>query len=239
VITAAAVVVFLASIHSVARERADEDEDEEEKATVRDELRRLRGLLREHAHVRSFLYANALWELSLGALKTFIILYLTKGMGLAVTAASLAVAGAAVFILAASGAGGKLGDRFGRARVMQIAVLVYGIGLLVPFLVTTKIIVAAATPLIAFGGGILMSLPYALLQPLMPEEEHGLSTGLYSLSRGIGTAFGPLLAGVAIQATSGLFTRTDGYQAMFGVCGVAVLASLPFLARLRECDDAD
>jgi MFS family permease len=241
VITAAAVVVFLASSHKVARERAreEEDEDEDEDVTVRDELRRLRGLLREHAHVRSVLYANALWELSLGALKTFIILYLTKGMGLGITAASLAVAAAAVFILGAAGVGGKLGDRFGRARVMQIAVLVYGIGLLIPFLVTAKIGVAAATPLIAFGGGILMSLPYALLQPLMPEEEHGLSTGLYSLSRGIGTAFGPLLAGVAIQAASGLFTETKGYQAMFGVCAVATLASLPFLSRLRDTDDAD
>jgi MFS family permease len=236
-ITAAAVVVFLVSIHKVARERADEGEDEE--VTVRDELRRLRGLLRERAHVRLFLYANALWELSLGALKTFIILYLTKGMGLAVTAASLAVAAAAVFILAAAGVGGKLGDRFGRARVMQIAVVVYGLGLLIPFLVTAKIVVAAATPLIALGGGILMSLPFALLQPLMPEEEHGLSTGLYSLSRGIGTALGPLLAGVAIQAASGLFTQTEGYQAMFGVCAVATLASLPFLSRLRETDDAD
>ena len=45
-----------------------------------------------------------------------------------------------------------------------------------------------------------MSLPYALLMPMMPRGAHGAVTGLYSLSRGVGTSLGPLLAGVAIQA---------------------------------------
>ena len=56
----------------------------------------------------------------------------------------------------------------------------------------------------AFGGGVTMSLPYALLIPMMPRGAHGAVTGLYSVSRGLGTALGPLLGGVAIQAAGRL-----------------------------------
>jgi MFS family permease len=233
VVTAVAVAVFWIVIRRVA-ERPRERDEAGAITSAREEFRRLRELLREHPALRCFLYANALWELALGAMKTFLILYLTKGLGLEITAASLAIVAGAVFILLASPVSGKLADRLGTARVMEGAVLVYGLSLLVPLLVADKLVVALAAPVLAFGGGVLMTLPFALLMPLMPEDQHGLSTGLYSLSRGIGNAFGPLLAGVAIQAGSGLFTETDGYQAMWGVCAVATLASLPFVARLRR-----
>jgi MFS family permease len=233
IVTAVAVAVFLVVIRRIAEPPRERDEADDVTG-AREEFGRLRALLREHRELRCFLYANALWELALGAMKTFVILYLTKGLGLEITAASLAIVAGALFILLASPVSGKLADRLGTARVMEFAVLVYGLSLLVPLLVADKLVVALAAPVIAFGGGVLMTLPYALLMPLMPEDQHGLSTGLYSLSRGIGNAFGPLLAGVAIQAGSGLFTATDGYQAMWGVCAVATLASLPFVARLRH-----
>jgi predicted MFS family arabinose efflux permease len=201
---------------------------------VGDELRRLRDVLARRGDLRAYLVANGLWELALGAMKTFIILYLTRGLGISTTTGALAVAGGALFIAVASPVSGKLADRFGAIAVMRIALIVYGLGLLVPFLVTAKPVIALAAPVIAFGGGVVMTLPYALLIPLMDDDEHGLSTGLYSLSRGIGTALGPLLAGVAIQVLAGAFGTTQGYQAMWGVCAVAVLASVPVLGRLRR-----
>ncbi|MBI5103998.1 MAG: MFS transporter [Solirubrobacterales bacterium] len=195
---------------------------------------RLRELLRGRGDIRAFLVANALWELALGALKTFMVLYLTKGLGIDIGLGAAAIAAAAVFIAIASPVSGKLADRFGARRVMQVSLLVYGAGLLVPLFVTSKAVIAGIAPLIAFGGGVVMTLPYALLIPLMPREEHGLSTGLYSLSRGVGTALGPLLAGVAITVLDGPFAGTQGYQAMWGVCALAILASVPVLARVRD-----
>jgi MFS family permease len=79
-----------------------------------------------------------------------------------------------------------------------------------------------------------MALPYALLIPLMPDDEHGAVTGYYSVSRGLGAWLGPLLAGVAISALRGPFAETDGYQAVWGVCAVAVLLSLLPLRSLRR-----
>ena len=142
--------------------------------------------------------ANGLWELSLGATKTFIILYLTVGLGVSTGLAGVAVAGAAVFIAAATPISGKLADRFGTVRVMRVSLIIYGIGMLIPFLIDSKVAIAIAAPFVGFGGGVVMTLPYALLIPLMGDDDHGLTTGLYSVSRGVGTALGPLLAGVAI-----------------------------------------
>jgi MFS family permease len=86
--------------------------------------------------------------------------------------------------------------------------------------------------IVGFGGGLVMTLPYAL--PLMPEGRHGTLTGFYSLSRGIGTALGPLLAGIAIEVLADPFSSSHGYAAMWLVCGGAILLSMPALLRLRR-----
>ncbi|QEC48237.1 MFS transporter [Baekduia soli] len=207
------------------------------------------GVRRQAAHVwqiacerrqlRLFLAANALWELSLGALKTFIVLYLTAGLGKRLSTASLIIGGVALLLLVASPISGTLGDRYGPPRVLTWALVAYGVGLLVPLLSTSAAVVAAATPVIAIGGGVVMTLPYAVLTPLMPDDEHGTLTGFYSVSRGIGTALGPLLAGAAIDLTSGLFDATQGYQATWGICSAAILLSLLPLSALRRTADDD
>lgn len=58
-------------------------------------------------------------------------------------------------------------------------------------------------------------------------------TGLYSLSRGVGTSLGPLLAGVAIQAAG------EDYRWTWLVCSVAILVSIPVMAPLRDERSAD
>jgi MFS family permease len=196
--------------------------------------RRLPALVREHPALRSYLIANALWETALSALKAFVILYLTIGLHYKLTTSSLIIGGVALVILIGAGAAGKLGDRYGRVRVMTIALWAYGAGYLVPLLTTTKPLIAISIPFIALGGGTVMTMAYAVLMPLMPEGEHGAVTGFYSLSRGLGIICGPIVAGIAISLTSsGLFSATHGFQAMWIVCSAAAFSSLWFLRRLR------
>ncbi|MEY2533662.1 MAG: transporter, family, tetracycline resistance protein [bacterium] len=133
---------------------------------------------------------------------------------------------------------GKLADRFGRVRVMRIGLWVYGAGLLVPLFTQSTLLLALAIPLVAFGGGVIMTLPYALLMPMMPSGQHGALSGFHSLSRGLGTALGPLLAGVAIALLRGPLSGTEGYAAMWLVCSLAILASIPLLRRVRDAQDA-
>ena len=236
-IAAAALTALALAVFAVTLLRRGVPEQEHVDETPRQALRSLKEAVEGEAALKAYLAANALWELSLGALKTFIVLYMTRGLGFSVQSASLIVGGAAIVILASSPVSGKLADRFGRAHVMLLALWVYGVGLLVPLVTQSTPLLVAAIPFVAFGGGVIMTLPYALLIPLMPENRHGALSGLYSLSRGIGTALGPALAGIAISVARGPLAGTQGYAAMWAVCSVAILASIPFARRLR--DDVD
>src|SRR5207248_4823989 len=213
--------------------------EQHEARTARQTVRRMLELLRERPALRSFLAANALWELSLAALKTFIVLFLTVGIGLKMTSAVAVIAVVAVMILIAAPISGKLGDRFGKTRVVSIALWIYGLGLFVPLVTQNAWVVAPVLPLIAFGGGVILTLPYAILMPLMPDEEHGLLTGFYSFTRGIGILLGPLLAGAAISVLRDPLTGTRGYAAMWLVCGAAILASIPLMPALRAKEAAN
>jgi len=138
-------------------------------------------------------------------------------------------------ILVGAAAAGKAGDRFGRTRVVKLALWAYGFGYLVPIFTTIRPLIGVAVPFIALGGGAVMTLAYALLIPLMPEDEHGALTGFYSLSRGLGIFTGPILAGGLLSITeSGPFGATHGFQAMWIVCAAATFVSLYFVRRLER-----
>jgi Na+/melibiose symporter-like transporter len=233
---AAAIIVVgaIATFTVVYVRRGVKEHDRRAHTSLPDEARRLRDLLRDHPALRTFLLANGLWELSLGALKTFVFLYLTIGLGLKPAQGALAIGAAAGFVLAGAAGSGKLGDRYGRTTVLKFALPLYGIGLLIPFVFTNMFVVAASVPVFALGGGAIMALPYAVLTPLMPEKDHGTLTGFYTFSRGLGTALGPLLAGLAITVGRSSFPASHGFQATWGVCALAILASIPFLGRLRR-----
>jgi MFS family permease len=231
---AVAYLVCVGTFAVVLARRGVPRESHGEGGSLREEARHVIRLVRDHGALQAFLIANALWELSLAALKTFVVLYVTRGLGFSRTDASLIIGAVAVVVLLSALASGKLADRHGRLKVLRAALPVYGLGFLVPLVFTAKLAVALSIPLIAVGGGVLMALPYAILIPLMPEDEHGALTGYYSLSRGLGTWFGPLLAGVAVTGLAGVFSATHGYQAVWGVCAVSVLASLWPVRRLRR-----
>ena len=235
-VSLAAMAVFTFAL--LRRGVPDRDRPPEPGEGIRDQLRAVARLIGAHPALKAFLVANALWELSLAALKTFVVLYVTEGLGYSRPAAALIIGGVAVIVLLAALASGKLADRFGHERVMRIALPVYGLGLVVPFLSTSPPLVASAVPLIAVGGGVIMALPYAILMRLMPDDEaHGALTGYYSLSRGLGTWLGPLLGGVAVTVLAGGFAQTKGLQAVWGVCAAAVLLSMVPTGRLQSLDE--
>jgi MFS family permease len=196
-------------------------------AGVREIAWRVRRLVGRHPALRNYLAANTLWELALGALKSFIVLYVTAGLGFSLAQSSLIIGGVAVIVLLGGLASGKLADRLGRLRVLRAGLWVYGVAMLVPVVTDFPPLLIPAVPFIAFGGGMIMGLPYAVLMPLMPQGEHGALTGVYSLSRGLGTA-------LAIQTLGSVaFDSTAGYGAMWVITSGAIFASLPFLSKLR------
>ena len=191
--------------------------------------RELLALVRRRPELRHYLVANALWEASLSALKTFVFLFVVVGVGLSEASTAGIVGGVAVVAVVGAPVSGAIGDRIGRLRLMAATLPVYGLGLLVPAFTHAPALIVPTMLIVGFAGGVVMTLPYAILQPLMPPGRHGALTGFYSVSRGVGSALGPLVAGIAIQVLAGAggsFSATDGYAAMWLVCSATILLSI-------------
>ncbi|HET6697128.1 MAG TPA: MFS transporter [Gaiellaceae bacterium] len=195
-------------------------------------------LVRERPDVRAFVAANALWELSFMGLKTFIVLFVVKGLGESVGTAS-AVMGvvAGAYVLAAFGAG-RLADAVGVHRLMRVSIWVYGIGLLVGAGLSSFGSFLIGLPLIALAGAVVMTLPYGILVGLTPAGAEGALSGLFGFSRALGAVLGPIVVGVAIDVLAPMFPATNGYGAMWIAIGAPILLSLPFFNALKAEDEA-
>jgi len=98
---------------------------------------------------------------------------------------------------------GKLGDLYGRKRVLQSAVLV--------FLAGSALcggLAGSMTELIAFravqglGAGGLIVLVQSVVGDVVPPRERGKYQGLFGAVFGVASIAGPLLGGVIVQAIS-------------------------------------
>ncbi len=200
---------------------------------VRSYVRTSWQVFHEVPEVRRFLFANAAWEGTFAAMRTFVVLYITRGLGQSQTMSSAVLAAVAVgYVIAAVGAG-PLGDRFGLARVIFGASFVYGAGLLVAGLAREwhDWYYGLILP-VSVAGGTVMTLSWALLFKLMPPQHRGAISGLATTTKGLGLLIGPLVAGVMIDVLSPYFESTDGYEVLWPVCAVPVLAAIPLVASL-------
>jgi MFS family permease len=191
--------------------------------------RQVWALLRDHPKIWRFIVANTLWQITEGGLKTFIVLYLTRGMGRSLAFSSGAMAVFAVTSLVAAPLAGKLADRHGPVPVMRILMAAFGLGLWLPTFSRSTALLLAVLPVVGVGGAMALSLPYAILMQITPERGHGASAGLFNVSSGVGTLLGPLLVGAAVDWLHPLFVSTDGYAAMWPVIGTSSLLSVPLL----------
>ena len=179
--------------------------------------------------VRRFLFANAAWEGTFAAARTFVVLYFIEGLGESVAVSSTVLAAVAGGYVVAALAAGRLGDRLGIAPTIVVASLVYGLGYLAGGLATEwHAWYLAPIFLVAIAGGLVMTLAWSLLFTLMPEDRRGAVAGLATTTKGFGLILGPLAAGVMID----LF----GYRLLWPVCAVPVLAAVPLVWSLARSE---
>jgi MFS family permease len=194
-------------------------------------------IFREEPEVRRFLAANAAWEGTFAAARTFVVLYVTKGLGESQSIANaLLGAVAAGYVIAALFAG-RLGDRFGIARVIFFASFVYGGGFIVAgFANTWHIWYFGMIVPVAIAGGTVMTLAWGLLFKLMPYQHRGAISGLATTTKGLGLLIGTPIAGLAIDLARPWLSATDGYQIVWVVCGIPILAAIPLVYRLMKVE---
>ena len=132
---------------------------------------------------------------------------------------------------------GPLGDRVGLARVIFVASFVYGGGLLVAgFASSWQDWYYALVFPVAIAGGAVMTLAWGLLFMLMPEGQRGAISGLATWTKGFGLIAGPLIAGALIDVLSPYLPATDGYQVLWPICAVPILAVIPLVWMLMRAE---
>jgi MFS family permease len=198
----------------------------------------VRRLLFHDRELRSFAGANALWEFSFSGLKSFIVLYVVRGLGRSPSLASAVIAVVAVAYIAGAPLAGRLADRYGIVPVMRVSALIYGTGLVAGVLPHTLTPLLIGLPFVALAGSVLLTLPQALAFSLAPRGSEGAAAGLQDFSRGLGVVLGPIAVGVAVAALQEQLSSTHGYAAMWPVIGIPVLASLFFLRTLQPRGEA-
>jgi len=189
------------------------------------------GLLKGDRAINQFVIGNALLTLALGGMKSFVVLWLTEGLGKSINFTAGAMVVVALGTVVGALVAGKLGDRDGPAQVLNLALFIFGIGLIVGTFTTSIWLLGIAFPVIALCGGAAFALPYAVLLRMTPSKKHGMVAGLFDASSGMGTLLGPALTGFAIDILRPVFPSTRGYAAMWPVLSISILCSMLILRR--------
>jgi MFS family permease len=191
----------------------------------------------EDGDVRRFLLANSAWEGTFAAARTFVVLYIIDGLHQSKVMSSAVLGAVAVGYVIAAIFAGRLGDRFGLARVIFFASFVYGGGYLAGgFAQQWHDWYFGLIVVVAIAGGTVMTLAWGLLYKLVPQEHRGAVSGLATTTKGIGLLVGAPVAGLAIDLARPYFQATDGYQVLWPICGLPILAAIPLLTRLIEVE---
>jgi EmrB/QacA subfamily drug resistance transporter len=91
--------------------------------------------------------------------------------------------------------GGMLGDRFGRKRLLLIALAVFGAGSLACACAPSASAFIAARAVLGLGGAIVLPMALAVLPTMFSEQERGRALATMMAATMLGFPLGPILGG--------------------------------------------
>jgi EmrB/QacA subfamily drug resistance transporter len=97
---------------------------------------------------------------------------------------------------------GHLGDRFGRRRMLYVALTLFVLASLACSLATSLSMLIVARTLQGMGGGGLMTLSQALISEQVPPRERGRYQGYFAGLFAVSSTLGPVLGGYLTQHAS-------------------------------------
>ncbi len=93
---------------------------------------------------------------------------------------------------------GRLGDLFGRRRMLLVGIALFSAASVLCALAPTLGLLIAARAVQGLGAALMMSLAMALVGESIPKDKTGSAMGILGTVSAIGTALGPSLGGVLI-----------------------------------------
>ncbi len=127
-------------------------------------------------------------------------------------------------------AAGRLGDLFGRRRVLLIGAMAAGVGSLLAAIAPNGEVLLLARAISGVGAAFVTALSLSIVSEAFPPERRGLAIGLWSGVGAVGAAAGPLVGG--------LITETLGWRWLFAIdVPVAVAAMVVTIVVVAESRD--
>lgn len=123
---------------------------------------------------------------------------------------------------------GRLGDRFGRKRLLLLGVTIFTAASLVCGAASDLAVLLAARGAQGLGAALMLALSLALVGDSVPREHSGRAMGVLGTMSAIGTAFGPALGGLLVAAF--------GWRALFLVNVPVGVLNLALVARALPAD---
>nr|WP_295774042.1 MFS transporter [Rhodoferax sp.] len=102
---------------------------------------------------------------------------------------------------------GRLGDIFGRRRLLLVGIGLFAVASVVCGIAPNLWLLIAARAVQGLGAATMMALTMAFISETVPKEKTGSAMGLLGTMSAVGTALGPSLGGVLIAGM--------GWQAIF------------------------
>ncbi|MCO5081373.1 MAG: MFS transporter [Rhizobiaceae bacterium] len=112
---------------------------------------------------------------------------------------------------------GRLGDMFGRRRLLLLGMVVFSAAALLGAFASQLWMLVMTRAMQGLGAAIMMALAVAMVGDLVPAERTGRAMGLLGTMSAAGTALGPSLGGLLISAM--------GWHAIFAFMAAAGAAS--------------
>ena len=97
---------------------------------------------------------------------------------------------------------GKLGDLYGRKRILQVAVVIFLIGSALCGLAQSMSALIAFRAVQGFGAGGLIVLTQAVIGDVVSPRERGRYQGIFGAVFGLASVAGPLLGGFIVEQSS-------------------------------------
>ena len=97
---------------------------------------------------------------------------------------------------------GGLGDRFGRARLLRVGLVIFGASALGASFATSSGQVVAARAFMGVGGAMIMPSTLSIIIDVFKGPERARAISIWTATAGVGIGLGPLIGGLLIEYLS-------------------------------------